>query len=291
MTKIEDQPVVVVTGASSGIGKATAAAFLQLGWHVIATGRDPQRCASSENELRAMADGNAKLDFLIGDFCEMAQVERIANEIRNKTSRIDVLINNAGGVRDKRYVSSEGLESTMAANHFAPFLLTRELLPLLEATAKATGPGHVRIIAVSSAAHENCKGMRFGDLNWESDFAATPIYSQAKLANILFTRELAKRVEDKGIVAQAMHPGIVETNFTSHGDQMLQQYLKDIQGHPPEHTAQTLVWMATSDEAGFPGARYFYDSGEAAMAPQALDDEAAARLWTETREVLASIGH
>ena len=290
MNEQSKRKVVVVTGASSGIGKATAVAFARAGWHVIATGRDPGRSAKAETELQDAASDDAKIDFLVADFCEMAQTKQVAEQIAALADRVDVLINNAGGVRDKRYETSEGLEATMAANHFAPFLLTRELLPLIESAVEESGPGTVRILAVSSLAHEHCPAIRFGDLNWTTDFAATPIYSQAKLANILFTLELDKRLENKGIVAQSMHPGVVNTNFTTHGDEALQAYLKDIEGHPPEHTAETLFWMATAPETGFPGARFFYDSKEAQAADQALDEDAAARLWAETEDMLQAIG-
>lgn len=292
MSDVSECKVAVVTGASSGIGKATAVALARLGWHVIGTGRDPRRSAEAEAVLRAAAaEGNGKAEFLTGDFCELDDVMRIGGEIKRRTSRLDVLINNAGGVRDQRYVSSQGLEATMAGNHFGPFLLTRELMRLLEATVPLAGAGNVRILAVSSLAHERCKEMRWGDLNWENDFAATPVYGQAKLANMLFTRELNRRFAGEGIVAHAMHPGIVATNFTSHGDENLQRYLKDMPSHPPEHSAETLVWMATASETGLPGGRYFYDHQEAQAAPQALDDQAAARLWSETEEILQKAGY
>lgn len=283
--------VAVVTGASSGIGQATAEAFAGMGWHVIGTGRDPERSKLAEDKLRAAAADNARIDFLRGDFCEMREVKRVAEEIRNLTNRVDILVNNAGGVRDARYVSSDGLEATMAANHFASFLLTRELMPLLKVTAAKCPPGTVRVLAVASAAHEVCEGIRWDDLNWDADYAATPIYCQAKLANILFTRELNRRVADDGIIAQAMHPGVVETNFFRHGDEAMQTYGAQQQGHPPEHSAQTLVWMATAPEVGRDGGRYFYDLQEVEAAPQARDDKAANRLWVETERILDGIGH
>ena len=286
-----EQNVVVITGASAGVGKATAEAFARMGWHVIATGRNPVRCDQAEADIRSVASPGACVDFLRGDFCEMADVKRIASEIAEITDRIDVLINNAGGVRDQQYISSEGLEATMAANHFAPFVLTRELLPILKATAEKAPTGSVRVIAVSSAAHESCPVMRWEDLFWSKDYVANGIYCQAKLANLLFARELSRRVSSDGIISQAMHPGVVDSNFGSHGDDFMRGFMENRDDKvPPERPARTLVWMATSPEAGEDPGRYFYDMKEVPAAPHALDDEAASRLWDETEKILATLG-
>ena len=282
--------VAVVTGASAGIGLSTARMLAEQGWHVIGTGRDAGRCAAAEAEIRAAASPQAKVDFVRGDFTEMADVKRVANEIKALTPRLDVLINNAGGVRDQRYVTSEGLEATFAANHLAPFLLTRELLPLLKATAAQSEPGAVRVIATSSSGHEHCPGMKWDDLNMTEDFSTGGAYCQAKLANILFTRELDRQVAEAGIVAQAMHPGVVDSNFANHGDDFMQKYMKSQGGNHPDHPGRTLVWMATAPEAGAPGGRYFHDLKEVPAAPQALDDEAAKRLWTESARMVAEVG-
>ncbi|HUD29034.1 MAG TPA: SDR family NAD(P)-dependent oxidoreductase [Novosphingobium sp.] len=280
---------VVVTGASSGIGKASAQAFVRMGWHVIGTGRDAARCAAAEAELRAEVPEGGRVDFLRGDFAEMADVRRVAGEIAALTDRVHVLVNNAGGVRDGLYTSSEGLEWTFAANHLAPFVLTAELMPLLERASRDSAPGTVRIIAVSSLGHMQASGMRWDDLMMLDDFAAGPAYCQAKLANLLFTRELNRRVADKGIVAQAMHPGKVGSNFSSHGEATLQAYMATQDLIAPEEPARTIVWLATAPEAGEDGGRYFFDLAEAATAPQARDDAAAARLWQESERILAAL--
>lgn len=271
------QKIAVVTGASAGIGKATARMLAEAGWHVIGTGRDAARCAEAEAELRANAASGAKIDFLRGDFTEMKDVRCVAAEIQKLTTRLDVLINNAGGVRDKLYVTSENLEATFAANHLAPFLLTRELMPLLKAAGKA------RVIAVSSSGHQACPGMNWDDLNMFGNFTTGGAYCQAKLANILFTRELARRT---GIMAQSMHPGRIKSNFASHGDQAMQSYMENAATMPPDEPARSLVWLATAPETGQNPGRYFYDMQEAEAAPQALDDEAARRLWEESEKML-----
>ena len=287
------QNTVVVTGASSGIGKATAQAFAAMGWHVIATGRNPQRCDQAQADIRAAASAGARVDFLRGDFAEMADVKRVAGEIAALTGTIDILINNAGGVRDQRYLTAEGNEATFAANHLAPFLLTRELLPQLKAAAAGKAPGAVRVLATSSLAHASTPGMNWDDLqNLQTEpFPATPAYCQAKLANLLYTGELNRRLAADGIVAQAMSPGVVLTNFASYGDEAMRGYLKDAPGASAEEAARTLVWMATSAQCGANGGRNFYELQETITADNARDDEAAARLWSETETILAGMGY
>jgi NAD(P)-dependent dehydrogenase (short-subunit alcohol dehydrogenase family) len=260
------------------------------GWYVIGVGRDAGRCAAAEAAIRASAADGGAIDFVRADFDRMAEVLRCAAEIRAKTSRIDVLINNAGGVRDRRVVTTEGNEATFASNHLAPFLLTRELLPLLQQTAQGR-PGAARVIAVSSSAHRMTPGFDWDDLQLlgRADFNAGVAYCQAKLANILFTRELARRLVGTGVVAQAMHPGIVDSNFASHGDEHLQATMRSRELQPPEVPARTLVWLATAAEAGVDAGRYFFDMREEEPAPQALDDEAARRLWSESEKLLDAL--
>jgi NAD(P)-dependent dehydrogenase (short-subunit alcohol dehydrogenase family) len=288
-----NQKVVVVTGASSGIGKAAAKAFAMMGWHVIGAGRNPEHCDQAEADIRSVASRNARIEILRGDFCEMVDVKRVAEEIAGLTDRIHLLINNAGGVRDQRYITSEGNEATFAANHLAPFLLTRELLPQLKAAAARCPAGTVRVLAVSSTAHEYVPGINWDDLqNLETEpFPATPAYSLAKLANILFTRELNRRVASEGIIVHAMSPGVVLTNFASYGDDAMQAYLKDAAGATPEEAARTLVWMATSPECGVDGGRNFYELEEKSIGKLAKDDDSAARLWGETENILAGSGY
>lgn len=293
MTEKASQNVVVVTGASSGIGKAAAEAFARMGWRVIGTGRNPDHCEEAESDIRSAASPEARVNFVRGDFSEMADVKRVADEIAGLTDRIHILINNAGGVRDQRYLTSEGNEATFAANHLAPFLLTRELLPQLRKAAAECSRGTVRVLAVSSLAHMSTQGMNWDDLqNLKTEpFPATPAYCQAKLANLLYSRELDRRLSGDGIVAQTMSPGVVLTNFASYGDDAMQSYLKDAPGATAEEAARTLVWMATSAECGVDGGRNFYDLQETTTGDQAKDDEAAARLWTETEKILDEMGY
>ena len=228
---------------------------------------------------------------LRGNMALMAETSRIAGEIKALTPRIDILINNAGGVRDQRYVTSEGTEETFTANHLAPFLLTRELLPLLKAAAAQGQPGDVRVLATSSRAYMSARSMNWDDLqNLAGPFQAAGVYCQAKLANSLFSHELAKRLAADGIAAHALIPGAVHTNFASHGDEAMQSHMKVAEGLTPAEVAETLVWMATDPAGGLPGGRHFYEMTQLEIMPHANDDTAAARLWTESESILAGLG-
>jgi NAD(P)-dependent dehydrogenase (short-subunit alcohol dehydrogenase family) len=284
------QPVAVVTGASAGIGKATARLLVERGWSVIGVGRDPARSSAAEQEISAAARNGGQFTMLRADFTSMTEVKRLAGEVRALTNRIDALFNNAGGVRDRKIVTPEGTEATFAANHLAPFLLTRELMPVLKATAANAPEGSVRVIGVSSSAHRLSQGFDWDDLQSLQNFAAVPAYAQAKLANILFTRELNRRVAGDGIIAQVMHPGVVDSNFASHGDAGMQAHMAAADTVSPDEPAETLVWLATAPEAGRDGGRYFFRKAEEVPNTAAQDDEAAGRLWSESEMLLSKLG-
>jgi len=287
---IDAEPrVALVTGASSGIGKSTAIGLVARGWQVIGVGRDPQRTAAAEAEIAAAARAGG-FTMVRADFTLMAEVKRVADQVGSRTGRLDVLVNNAGGVRDRQYITAEGTEATFAANHLAPFLLTRELMPLLKASAAAEPPGTTRVIAVSSTAHRMIDALEFNDLQSLDGFQPALAYGRAKLANILFTRELTRRTEPEGIVAQVMHPGRVASNFASHGDEGMRKYMASADTVSPDEPAETLTWLATEPEGGHPGGRYFYRKAEETPAAAAQDDAAAGRLWTESEKLLAKLG-
>jgi NAD(P)-dependent dehydrogenase (short-subunit alcohol dehydrogenase family) len=289
MTTDAERRVALVTGASSGIGKSAAAQLLRRGWRVIGVGRDPGRCAAAEAELDAVPGGGS-FTMLSADFTAMAEVKRTADEIASRTGRLDVLINNAGGVRDRQIITAEGTEATFAANYLAPFLLTRELMPLLKASAGAEPAGTTRVIAVSSTAHRMIDALDFDDLQTLGGFQPAFAYGRAKLATILFTRELARRAEPEGIVAQVMHPGRVDSNFASHGDEGMRAYMAAADNVSPEEPAETLTWLATEAAGGHPGGRYFYQKAEETPSAAAHDDAAARRLWADTEALLAKLG-
>lgn len=287
MNALNTPQVAVVTGASAGVGKAAAKALIAQGWHVIGVGRDPDRCAAAEAELRALP--GADFTMIRADLSLLSETARAAGEIARIAPRIDALLNNAGGVHAERVITPEGFEATFASNHLAPFLLTQKLMPNLEATAAARGPGKVRVVAVSSTGHEHCDGINWDDLTFAEGFVGGAAYCHAKLANILFTRELARRAAASGIVAHAMHPGVVASNFASHCDGPMRAYMESIvdRSVSPEAAAVTLVWLATDEEPGRSTGRYFHDRQELSPSPAALDDDTARRLW-ETSEAMVA---
>lgn len=284
--------VAVVTGASSGIGKATAKALVQLGWRVIGLGRDPARCAAAEAELRAAAPG-AQIEMLRADLSLVSDASRAAQEIAARTERIDVLVNNAGGVGSQMVMTAEGNEATFASNHLGPFVLTLQLLPLLRRTAATSAPGAVRILATSSAGHRYCAGFDWDDLQCTRNFTTGGAYTSAKLANVLFTLGLARRLANDGIVAHAMEPGVVlDSNFVNHADDSMQAYMatQDKVAVSSDDAAKTLVMMATGDAPGRCSGAYYYDGKLMDVAEPGKDVESAERLWRESVALAARAG-
>ena len=284
----DTQRTAIVTGASAGIGKEAARALLQQGWRVIGIGRDAKRCAEAEADLKI--NGGAAFTMLCADLSSMADTARVGRGIAASAPEIDALLNNAGGVVAQRTITPERFEATFAANHLAPFLLTRTLLPNLRAAAARRGPGAVRIIAVSSTGHEQSQGIQWDDLNFAGNFVGGAAYCHAKLANILFTRELARRVADDGIVAHAMHPGVVASNFASHCDAPMQAYMESIldRSVTPAQAADTLVWLASAAEPGRSNGRYFHERTELLPSAAAQDDAEARKLWQLSEAMVAA---
>ena len=287
MTDSAKKRVAVVTGASAGVGRAAAAALLGQGWRVIGVGRNAERCAEAEAELAGIP--GAEFTLLRADLSSLAETARVAGEIADLAPEIDALLNNAGGVRAERIVTPEGHEATFAANHLAPFLLTKKLMPQLKAAAASHAPGAVRVVGVSSTGHEHCPAIKWDDLTFAEDFVGGSAYCHAKLANILFARELARRAAADGIVSHAMHPGVVDSNFASHCDAPMQAYMESIRdrAHTPEQAADTLVWLASAEEPGRESGLYFYERQAITPSPAAQDDDAARRLWEVSEAMVA----
>jgi NAD(P)-dependent dehydrogenase (short-subunit alcohol dehydrogenase family) len=195
-------------------------------------------------------------------------------------------------VAREQVVTVEGNEATFTGNHLGHFLLTQRLLPLLRTTAANLPSGAVRVISVSSSAHLVSRGFDWNDLQSLTAFTPVAAHANAKLANILFTRALAKRVSGEGIVAHAMHPGLVGTNFASHGDEATQAHFeakKDLAA-TPRAAAETLLWLATAAEPGHTSGGYFHERAPAECSTAAQDDAAAERLWTESKALIARAG-
>ena len=275
----------VVTGASSGIGLVVARELARDGWRVIAQGRNPARAEAALAEIRAAAP-QAQVDMLLADLAVMDNVVEFATKIGALTDRIDLLVNNAGATPSQRIETADGLEQTFAANHLAVFLLTHRLLPLLKAAAP-----DAQVITTASVAHKFIKDMKWGDLQQVEKFSANDAYTQSKLANILFTREMAKRVEQDGIRVNCMHPGVVQTNFDTNGN--LAVKLMYFLGKPfsltPEKGADTILWLARGGAPDATG-QYFAKRKPEELTPAAQSDEGAARLWRISEDLVAKAG-
>lgn len=280
--------VAVITGASSGVGKELAKALGGQGWRIIALGRDAARSASAEVEIRAASTGGG-LDMILADLASLADTARAAQQITNLTDRIDLLANNAGGMAKEKVVTSEGLEANFSGNHLGAFLLTNRLLPVLRATASRLAPGSVRIINSASDASEMVPGMDWNDLQCLNNFNPGLAYCRAKLANVLFARGLAIRLSGTGIVAHAVHPGTVDSNFASHADEATQSRIRTYSMVTPAQGADSLIWLATADEPGRTSGGYFYLRKPRTPNPFADDESNSDRLWTESEKLIAQI--
>ena len=276
--------VAVVTGASSGIGKEVAKALARQGWRVIGTGRDPARIAQAEADIRAVASGGT-VDMLRADLSLMAATKQTAHDIAALTDRIDVLFNNAGGMPNALVLTSEGYEASFAGNHLGPFLLTRLLLPLLRATAVGMPTGSVRIINTASDASEMIPAINLDDMQNLGRWSPGVAYCTGKLANVLFARALSQRLAGDGIVAHAVHPGTVDSNFFSYAPADTQERTKNIPKFTEEEGADTLVWLATSEEGGRVG-DYWHLRQPRKPNPIVNDDKLVARFWSETERLI-----
>jgi NAD(P)-dependent dehydrogenase (short-subunit alcohol dehydrogenase family) len=197
--------VVLITGASSGIGKAAATALAAMGAEVVVTGRNKERGEKAVAEIRR-GSGSERVSLMLADLAVQAEVRKLAEVFKERHDRLDVLVNNAGLIQSRRTETPDGIELPLAVNHLAPFLLTNLLLEVLKGSAPS------RIITVSSEARRNAQ-IDFDDLQSQRRYRAFPVYGMTKLANILLTYELAERLRGTGVVASCLHPGSVNTNF------------------------------------------------------------------------------
>ncbi|MDP1828828.1 MAG: SDR family oxidoreductase [Archangium sp.] len=264
---------VLVTGATAGIGLETALGIAKLGAHLVIVGRNAQKTKRVCDELKATS-GNQQLEFLLADLSLLSGVRTLAEEFLGRTSKLHVLINNVGAINLKREVTAEGLELTFAMNHLGPFLLTKLLLPALEKAAPS------RIVNVSSDAHRSV-GLDFDDLQSERSYSSFGAYARSKLMNILFTRELARRVASKRITANALHPGMVASDFINKPGAFgkVANAFVSVFGISPEKGARTSIFLAASPEVEGLTGRYFTKSKAVLPSRRAQDDEAAKRLW------------
>jgi len=262
----------VVTGANSGIGKAAATALAGLGATVVLVCRDRGRGEAAASEVAAAATG-AKPRLELADLRELDQVRDLAGRL-GRLDAIDVLVNNAGLVVGERQLTPDGFEHTIAVNHLAPFLLTNLLLPALTASAPA------RVVTVASTAHRGAM-LDLDDLMLERRYLPMLAYSNSKLANILFTRELARRLDGTGVTANCLHPGTVRTGFGSTGATWLRLGLAVSRPflRSPRSGARTVVYLAASPDVAGQTGGYYVGGKLRTPSAAARDDARAARLW------------
>jgi NAD(P)-dependent dehydrogenase (short-subunit alcohol dehydrogenase family) len=261
--------VCVVTGANSGIGKETAEGLARMGATVVMVCRDPERGRAALESIKARS-GNQSIELMICDFASLAQIRKLAEEFKQKHDRLDVLVNNAGLVLTRRTVTEDGLETTFAVNHLGYFLLTNLLLDMIKRSAPS------RIVNVASTAHHSGT-IDFNDLQGERSYGAMRAYGQSKLANILFTYELARRLEGSGVSVNCLHPGVIGTNiFRSVPGlgAMAKLFLKS-----PKKGAETSIYLATSPEVAEVTGKYFDDKRAVRSSRESYDEAVAQRLW------------
>ncbi|MCX6053443.1 MAG: SDR family oxidoreductase [Chloroflexi bacterium] len=272
--------ICLVTGATSGIGKVTAIALAAQGANVIITGRNLQKTREAAHQIK-LETGSESVDYLLADFSDLGQVRKLATEFKERYSRLDVLLNNAGAFFNGHHRTSYGVEETFLVNHLAPFLLTNLLIETLKNSAPA------RVILVSSDAHKLAT-LDFDDLEFNHGFFGIKAYGRSKLANLLFTFELARRLEGTGVSVNAVHPGHVatdiwKTNFSIFGP--LLKYITSLIALTPQQGADTLIYLASSPEVAKITGQYFIKRESVPSSPLSLDEETADKLWTVSEKI------
>ncbi|MBL0913058.1 MAG: SDR family NAD(P)-dependent oxidoreductase [Bacteroidia bacterium] len=277
--------IVLITGATSGIGRKTAEKLAAKGFDVYIIGRSEQACRDTLEALRTI-DPDNRYGYFLCDLYLQKSIRETARIIRETLPRLDVLINNAGGVHARRELTREGLEKTFALNHMAYFTLTQELLPLLLQSAPA------RVVNVSSGSHYKGK-IEFDNLQGEKDYFVLSAYEKTKLMNVLFTKELARRYSPEQLTANCLHPGKVRTKIgTKNTNAFIGAAWNTfalLSGISEEKGAETSVFLASSDTLDKVSGRYFDESLEKAPLPDSENPELARRLWEYSEQVLASL--
>ncbi len=276
-----DGKTVLVTGANSGIGLETARVLAAKGARVLLHGRSREKVEAAQVDI-AETTGNQALGIVLADLADQDQVRHAAKQVHGLTDRLDALINNAGAVLRERRFTPEGNEAQFAVNHLAPFLLTHELLDLLETTGREHGKA--RIVNVASEAHWNVKREPDELQSLEGRYKSFPVYSQTKLYNILFTRELDRRLDADTVTVNCLHPGVIGSRFGSDGPWYVRAFMAVARPMltSPKDGAKTSVYLAASSEATLASGRYFKDCRATTPSKLARDDDLARRLWEES---------
>ena len=274
--------VVMVTGATNGIGLETARGLASMGTTVIGVGRNPQKCADVAKSI-AGTTSNPNVEFLVADLSAQSQVRKLAETFRQKYDRLDVLVNNAGGYFARREESSDGIEMTWALNHLNYFLFTDLLLDVLKHSAPA------RIVNVSSCAHTRVKQINFDDVEFKKGFSGWTVYGHSKLANVLFTYELSRHLGGTKVTANALHPGFVATGFGHNNGGLMRTGINLVQkivAKRPEQGAETSIYLSSSPEVEGVTGKYFSDKKEIKSSAASYDVNAARRLWELSEQMV-----
>ena len=282
MGGLMDGKVCMVTGATSGIGQVTALELAKMGAIVVAIGRNPQKGIKTV-EIIKRASASETVAFLEADLSSQQSIRELVQTFTRQYDHLHVLVNNAGAVYGKRETSVDGIEMTFALDHLGPFLLTELLLPLLKRSAPA------RIVTVSSRVHA-IGHINFDDLQGEKRYASFRAYGQAKLANILFTYELARRLQGTGVTANTVSPGIVATNFgiSNGGPIALFSRATHFIARTPEQGAETSIYLASSPLVEGVSGQYFFDRTEKKSSKESYDTAIARRLWEVSAQMTNS---
>lgn len=268
-----DEKICLVTGANSGIGKAAALSLANLGARVILVSRDWQKGKAAQSEIKKRSK-NELVDLLTADLSSIESTKKLADDVIANYSRLNVLVNNAGVFLSKRSLTINGIETTFATNHLGYFLLTNSLLKLMKKSAPA------RIINVASSAHQSAS-INFSDLNFERGYSGYRAYAQSKLANILFTYELARRIAGSGVTANCLHPGLVATNLGKDKPNLFRWLINLFKPltKKPARAANDLVYLALSRDMEGVNGKYFINKKQRQSSPLSYDEQLAKKLW------------
>jgi NAD(P)-dependent dehydrogenase (short-subunit alcohol dehydrogenase family) len=271
--------VVVITGGTSGIGQVAAEKLASMGARIVLVARDRSRADSTLARLRQLGP-TLNHTVHIADVSRIGDLRRVANEIAAAEPRIDVLLNNAGAMFYDRQVTVDGLERTFATNHMSYFVLTLALRPQLIAAAPS------RVVNTASDAHRRAK-LDFDDLQCAKKYKAFTAYGRSKLSNILFTRELARKLAGTGVTANCLHPGVVNTRFADGGHGALYHVFRVVKNFAltPEKGSETIIYLASSPEVAGVTGEYFKKCARATPTSEAQNDDSARRLWSETEKL------
>ena len=272
--------ICLITGATSGIGKAAAVQLAELGATVVLVGRNSEKTSAAVENVKEQT-GNQEVYFLIADLSSQQAIRQLADDFKAHHQRLDVLVNNAGALMLSRQESIDGIEMTLALNHLSYFLLTNLLLDVL----KSSSPS--RIVNVASDSHQNAH-LDFEDLQIQQKYRGYKAYGRSKLANMLFTYELARRLEGTGVTANGLHPGLVATSFLATNNGLrgrVFNFFVRRAGRSAENGARTITYLATSSDVEGVTGGYFMDEGVVDSSQASYDKDASLRLWQVSEEL------